>query len=279
MARFIISGLGDEVSPILSEQMDVFEKLGIKYIETRVINGLNVSKLSIEQAKAAKAELESRGFKVSAVSSPIGKTYITEPFDEVLELFKHVVDIAKIFETNYIRIFSFFIPEGEEPEKYRHEVINRLKVMSDIAEQNNITLLHENEKGVYGDSPERLLDLFKAVDSSHLLLTLDAPNFIKAGYEPYPKAFEMLYDYIGYVHLKDSMKDKTIVPFGTGDTHGLEYLRRLNEKDFQCFLALEPHVHEIQGLEESYEKNNIEKSRSSTFELAYRFFMDVYEKI
>jgi sugar phosphate isomerase/epimerase len=279
MARFIISGLGDEVSPILSEQMDVFEKLGIKYIETRVINGLNISKLTTEQAEEAKTELDSRGFKVSAVSSPIGKTYITEPFEEVLELFKHVVHIAKIFETNYIRIFSFFIPESEEPEKYRQEVINRLKIMVSIAEQNNIILLHENDKGIYGDSPKRLLDIFKTVNSNNLLLTLDAPNFIKSGYEAYPKAFEMLYDYIGYVHLKDSMNDKTIVPFGTGDTHGLEYLRRLNEKDFQCFLALEPHVHEIQGLEESYKKNSMEKSRSSTFELAYRSFLDVYEKI
>lgn len=279
MAGFIFSGLGDEISPVLSEQMDTFEKLGIKYIETRVVNGVNVSKLTIDQAKAAKGELDSRGFKVSAVSSPIGKTFITEAFDEELKLFKHVVEVAKIFESNYIRIFSFFIPEGEAPEKYREEVISRLKVMVEIAEENNITLLHENEKGVYGDSPERLLDMFKSINSNNLKLTLDAPNFIKAGYEVYPKAFDMLYDYIGYVHLKDSLNDKTIVPFGTGETHALEYLRRLNDKDFQCFLALEPHVHEIKGLEESYEKHDMEKSRSNSFKLAYKFFIDVYEKI
>lgn len=279
MAKFIISGLGDEVSPILSEQMDVFEKLGIQYIETRIVNGLNVSKLTIEQARSAKAELDNRNFKVSAVSSPIGKTYITEIFDAEIELFKHVVEVARIFETKYIRIFSFFIPDGEEAEKYRQEVIDRLRILADIAEQNNIILLLENDKGVYGDSPERLLDIFKTINSSNILLTLDAPNFIKAGYEAYPNAFDTLYDYIGYVHAKDSMDNKIIVPFGTGDTQALEYLKRLNEKDFEYFLALEPHVHEIQGLEASYEQYNLEVNRSSAFQIAYRFFSDVLEKV
>lgn len=279
MAEFIISGLGDEVSKVLSEQMDTFEKLGIKYIETRGINGLNVSELTTDQAKEAKAEMDKRGFRVSALSSPIGKSKITEPFEEKLELFKHVVEVAKIFEAKYIRIFSFFIPEGEKPEDYRKEVMKRIRTLLDIAIENDLTLLVENERGVYGDSPERLLDIFKTMGSPSILMILDGPNFIKAGYEPYPKAFNMLYDYIGYVHIKDSLKDKTIVPFGKGDTHALEYLKRLKNKNGSCFLTMEPHVHEIKGFEEYYEKRGMEKNRAAAFQLAYESFVEILKQL
>lgn len=279
MAEFVISGLGDEVSKILSEQLDTFKQLGIDYIETRVIDGLNVSELTIEQAEAAKAEIDKKGMKVSAVSSPIGKSSITEPFEEKLELFRHVLEVAKIFGTNFIRVFSFYIPGNADAGIFRPEVMSRLKTMVKLAEQKDITLLVENDIGVYGDSPGRLLDLFQTIGSSNMRLTFDGPNFIKAGYEAYPEAFDMLYDYIGYVHIKDSLSNKTIVPFGKGDTCALEYLKRLNKKDYKYFLALEPHVHEIEGLESCYEKHGLEKSRSSAFQLAYKFFEDILARV
>lgn len=93
---------------------------------------------------------------------------ITDDFEPHLDLFKHTVEIAKILNVNYIRIFSFFIPEGEDPLKYRDEVIKRMKQFVEIAEEAGIILLHENEKDIYGDTPERCLDLFKTINSENL---------------------------------------------------------------------------------------------------------------
>ncbi len=58
-------------------------------------------------------------------------------------------------ECKYIRMFSFFIPHGEEPLRYRDEVIRRWKSFIKAAEGSGVVLLHENESGIYGDIPEK----------------------------------------------------------------------------------------------------------------------------
>ena len=96
---FTYSGFADEIDKNIDIQMNVFDEMGIKFIETRGINGTNVSSLTLDQAKTVKKEFDRRGFKVSALGSPIGKIQITDPFDEEIERFKHTLEIAKIFET------------------------------------------------------------------------------------------------------------------------------------------------------------------------------------
>ncbi len=51
-------------------------------------------------------------------------------------------------ETPYIRIFSFFIPNGEDPEQYQHKVFERVGKMVDYAVKHKVVLLHENEKDI-----------------------------------------------------------------------------------------------------------------------------------
>ena len=58
-------------------------------------------------------------------------------------------------------MFSFFMPEGEEPDKFRDEVMRRTDRMVEYAAGRNVVLLHENEKGIYGDNAARCLDLMK----------------------------------------------------------------------------------------------------------------------
>ena len=60
-----------------------------------------------EEAKALKERLDANGIAISAVGSPIGKISITDPFEPHLETLRHVIKLAKIWETNYIRMFSF----------------------------------------------------------------------------------------------------------------------------------------------------------------------------
>lgn len=70
-------------------------------------------------------------------------------------------------ETPYIRMFSFFIPAGETPETYRDEVFERLQKFVDYAKQENVILLHENEKEIYGDNAKRCLEIMKEFYGEH----------------------------------------------------------------------------------------------------------------
>lgn len=246
--KFVLSGFADEIDADLNVQMDFLDQLGIKYIEMRGVNGKNLTDYTLEEVKEIKKQLDSRGFSLSAVGSPIGKIGINDDFEPHLEKFRHTLRIAEIMDTKYIRMFSFFIPKGEDPAQYRDEVLNRWRAFLKAAEGTGITLLHENEKDIYGDTPERCLDLVESLNSKSLRLTFDPANFVQCDVEVYPKAFEMLKDHIEYMHIKDALYDgHQVVPSGQGDGKVKEVLDGLKEMGYQGFLSLEPHLGNFVG--------------------------------
>lgn len=125
MSKFVLSAFADEIDPMLATQMDVLDRYGIKYIEIRGVNGKSLVQYSLGEVKEFKKQLDARGFGISAIGSPIGKIKITDDLAPHLELFKHTVQIAEILETQYIRMFSFYMPEDESPDLYRAEVMDR----------------------------------------------------------------------------------------------------------------------------------------------------------
>lgn len=266
MSKFILTAFADEICDGLDGQMDVLDRHGIQYIEFRGADGKGIASYTIAEAEASRKRMEARGFKVSALGSPVGKSYIDEEFAPQLEQFRHVVELAKAFGTQYIRIFSFFIPEGDNPAIWRDEVMKRLKAMADYAEQQGVVLLHENEKQIYGDTAVRCRDIFDTVVSPALLATYDPSNFVQCGVQNYPHAFKLLRDKIRYVHMKDSVYTNGINeadagfdihvvsdahrPVGLGDGNCREILNDLWIEGYEGFLSIEPHLvnnHDIPG--------------------------------
>ncbi len=246
--KFVLSGFADEIDADLNVQMDVLDQLEIKYIEMRGVNGKNLTDYTLEEVKEFKKQLDERGFRLSAVGSPIGKIGINDDFAPHLEKFRHTLKIAEIMDTKYIRMFSFFIPKGEDPAQYRDEVLNRWRAFLEAAEGTGITLLHENEKDIYGDTPERCLDLVESLNNESFRLTFDPANFVQCDIEVYPKSFEMLKDHIEYMHIKDAKFDgHQVVPSGQGDGKIKEVLDALKEMGYQGFLSLEPHLGNFVG--------------------------------
>lgn len=80
MSNFILSAFADEIDENLKIQMDVLEEFGISHIEMRGVNGRNLTQHSIDEVKEIKRQLDDRGFRISAIGSPIGKIKITDPF-------------------------------------------------------------------------------------------------------------------------------------------------------------------------------------------------------
>lgn len=243
MSRFVLSAFGDEIASDLQTQMDILEKHSINYIEMRKVNGKGVEQHALAEIKTIKKQMDARGFKVSAIGSPIGKIKITDDFGPHLELFRHVIEIGKILETNYIRMFSFFIPEGENPVKYRDEVMRRWESFIQMAAGSGLVLLHENEKGIYGDTPERCLDLLQTMDCSYFKAIFDPANFVQCDAETYPKGYTLLKEYLVYLHIKDALySNHRVVPAGRGDGKVKEILTALDHQGFEGFLSLEPHL-------------------------------------
>ena len=251
MSEFVLSAFADEIDMDLQTQMDVLKRHDINHIEMRGVNGKCVVEYSLKEIEKIKKQLDKRGFKISAIGSPLGKINITDDFKPHLELFQHTLKIADILETNYIRMFSFFIPEGEEPDSYRDQVMNRWSQFIEEAAGTGITLLHENEKEIYGDTAQRCLDLLETMECDYFKAIFDPANFVQCGVTTYPDAYNLLKEHIEYMHIKDALySDKSVVPSGQGDGKIKEILTDLDEKGFEGFLSLEPHLGSFAGLGE-----------------------------
>ena len=66
----IISAFADEIAPDLPTQMDVCAANGVRCIDVRAIDGVNVSGMTADQAAAYNERLEARGFVTSRLGDP-----------------------------------------------------------------------------------------------------------------------------------------------------------------------------------------------------------------
>lgn len=248
MAKFVLSAFADEASPLLDEQLHALREEGIDRIELRGVDGKNVSALTLDEASAVKAKLDAAGVSLSALGSPYGKASLADPFDEHLALFRHGLALCRVLDCKRIRMFSFYPAPGVSAEDSRDEVLRRLGIMLDEADAAGIRLVHENEKGIYGDDTQRNADLLD-VFGERLGFVFDPANFIQCGVQPL-EAYERLHERITYMHIKDAlMAGGAVVRAGHGDGHVAELLRRLNgERADEVILTVEPHLTVFDGL-------------------------------
>lgn len=276
-----LSGFADEIHGNLEKQIEVLKKLDIHHVEMRGVNGKGLVEYPISEVKEIKRQLEGEGIRLSSVGSPIGKIMITGEFAPHMELYKHTVEIAHVMETPNIRMFSFFMPQDESYAPYRGKVMDQLGQMADYAKSNHVTLLHENEKDIYGDMADRCLEIMKEFYGEHFKAVFDFANFVQCRQNTL-EAFEMLKPYIAYIHVKDALwSDASVVPAGMGDGHVEEILGMLKAGGYQGFLSLEPHLSDFTGFE-ALEKNAAEKKKMSgeeAFTMAYEALKKILKNL
>lgn len=276
-----ISGFADEIDMDLSKQIAVLKKLDISYVEMRGVNGKGLVEYSLEEVKEIKRQLSDAGIRLSSVGSPIGKIKITDDFLPHMELYKHTVEIAHEMEAPYIRMFSFFMPQDENYAPYRGKVLSQVGQFVDYAKTSQITLLHENEKDIYGDMADRCLELMKEFYGDHFKAVFDFANFVQCKQDTL-SAYEMLKPYIAYIHIKDALwSDASVVPAGHGDGNVKEILKMLKDSGYQGFLSLEPHLADFAGFS-ALEQNAGEKKKLSgeeAFTMAHDALMKILGSI
>jgi sugar phosphate isomerase/epimerase len=238
-----LSGFADEISPDPHEQLAVLAQESITHLELRSAWSANVADFTGVQLGAFRLAIRAAGVRVSAIGSPIGKIPIGAPFAPELERMRRVADIAGDLGTALVRVFSFYIPAGEPPDRYRAQVIDQMGALARVAEERGVILAHENEKEIYGDVPARCADLITAVDSPALKATFDNANFVQCGVRPFTDAYPLLRPHLVYLQVKDARADTgEVTPAGEGDGQLRETLQALRDSGFDGFMSLEPHL-------------------------------------
>ena len=240
--RLILSAFADEYADGLKEQCEALNKFGIEYIELRGVNGKNVSTLTESEVKETKRILDDYEIRVSSIGSPLGKIDIKGDLNGHYETAKR----ANILGAKNVRIFSFYSKETPF-DKCKGEIYDGIEKLVDLSDGTGLTLCHENEALIYGESPEKCLEIVEYF-GGRMRCVFDMGNFVLDGYDPMA-AYKLLSDYIEYFHIKDAFYSGEIVPAGKGEAKIKEILDdyKVNGgKD--TFITLEPHLQTFSGL-------------------------------
>ena len=194
MIKVNLSAFSDEAASSIDGQINAMQVNGISFTELRSIGGKNVSEFTINECKEYLKEFTDNGIKVFAIGSPLGKVDIDTDFNKYLDLVKKVCEIANVFGTDKIRMFSFFKAYDK-----KEKVFEYLNKMVDVGNAYGVKMCHENEKEVYGDLAERVLEIMDNVKG--LKFVYDPANYIQMN-EPADKTLNLF-------HKKVPEKDDT----------------------------------------------------------------------
>lgn len=238
-----LSAFADEISPKLEDQAAVLKACGLTRLDLRGFDNTNVMKLSDEQVKHAVGFFRKEGLSVACIGSPIGKAQITDVFDLQIGQMRRALELAKTFGAKAIRVFSFYLPKGDDPKKWRKDVLSRMEQLAKMAQGSGATVVLENEEGLYGDTIDRCVDVIEHVKAPHLKLAFDPCNLVIIGPRPFTDSFAQARKHLGYVHVKDWVRArKEMVPAGQGDAEWPAILKGLVDAKYDGVVALEPHL-------------------------------------
>ncbi|MHC4557303.1 MAG: sugar phosphate isomerase/epimerase family protein [Planctomycetota bacterium] len=241
-----LSAFADEVTDDFLEQVKYLAGEGVGHIEPRFVNKKNIMDLTKSELDEAKKMIQDHGLKVSAIGSPIGKVKLDEPFEPHLDKFKHAVDLAVFFETLYIRMFSYYAPEGKNIDDYREQVMERMAAKVDVLTDVDVTMVHENEAKIYGHNAEQCVDIVKTIDSPKLRLVYDPANFVwgEKITDNVESCWPVMKPYVVHIHIKDwklGAQDVGSIP-GEGDGQIKELLAELAALNYDGCMTMEPHL-------------------------------------
>ena len=239
-----IYAFADEASANIDEQIKAMKENKLDGLEIRNVDGVNIAEISDSKAKEVRKKLDNACLRVWTIGSPIGKIDIEkDDFALHTEKFKRTLELADILGAENIRLFSFFTP-AENRGSYKDKVIERLSAFCEIAKGSGITLCHENEKGIYGDTPERCLEIYKALPEMKAIF--DPANYVQCEVDTL-KAWEMIKPYVKYLHIKDALANGSVVPAGMGDGN-IKYILDEFKKLGGESVTVEPHLTVFAGL-------------------------------
>ena len=264
MGNYRLCAFADEASPMIEGQINALKRNGIRLLEIRGVDGVNIADITVKKARETRERLEACGIGVWSLGSPYGKISIKDSFGPHLDKFLRGLELCDALGCGRIRLFSFYV-DGDRSDGVFDEVCGRLGRFLEEADKAGIVLCHENEKGIFGEKADECLKLHKALPG--IRAVFDPANFIQAG-EDTLRAMDLLKPYVDYMHIKDALSGSgEIVPAGKGDGHIPELLNTCKSG----VLTVEPHLRVFPGLEK-LEKSRERSSVGNAFSTADEAF-------
>ncbi|KDN22617.1 sugar phosphate isomerase/epimerase family protein [Amycolatopsis rifamycinica] len=240
-----LAGIGDEAAPDLDGQLAAVRTLGWQAVELRTVDGHAVADLDRPGRDRLVRAVHAAELRVVCLDSRIGgwAGTITEPLDRDTEELTALIGLSAELGTRFVRIMSY--PNAGLPAaEWRSAVVDRIRVLADLAAAAGITLLHENCAGWAATSAERSLELLDAVGSPALRLLFDVGNGVAHGYDA-PSMLAELVPFVAHVHVKDAVGEGAGTTYtlpGDGKAGVAECLRLLRAGGYAGALSIEPHL-------------------------------------
>ncbi len=240
-----LAAFADEIDPSIDVQIKHLKLNGVGHIELRMVNKINVLDFTPELRNDIRTKTKDSGIGINCIGSPIGKVAIDKPWSEHFDRFKIAVDAATFFGAPMIRVFSYYPPGGEgkgDVLPFKDEIVDRFRKKVEYIKDLPITIVHENEKGIFGEKGQQCVELMQAVNSPKLRSAFDFANFVQAKEKPLNN-WPGLKPYSTHIHIKDAvMTDGHVVPAGQGDGDVEAIVVDACNSGYSGFLTLEPHL-------------------------------------
>lgn len=294
------SGFADEAADSIEKQIEVTKELGWKYIESRNIDGTNITDISEQKFEEVYNKLNESGIEINCFGSAVanwGKDpRAEESYQQSREELKRAIPRMQELGTKMIRGMSFGIPQDLEARNpaLDKKIIKNLKELTAICEEAGITYVHENCMNYFSQSYEDMDRLLEEIKSPNFKIVFDTGNPLmadnKIGKPPYQKqtsweAYQHLKDRIAYVHIKDGVFLKEtdgIFPEmdykypGEGNGEVKKIVKDLLKNGYEGGFSIEPHM----GAVYHNDQNNSEAEAKYNTYLEYgRRFMKLVAEI
>jgi UDP-N-acetyl-2-amino-2-deoxyglucuronate dehydrogenase len=256
--NFIITTINDEVSSDFKKAVSFLKNEKISHLEVRTINNKNLINYSFREIREFSNVLKKNNIKVSAFASPLFKwypnnkkvsaekvdTFNFSPYLSIKEKKKYIekaFEVAKILNTNYIRIFSTL---KNNSKNYNFLKDPLLQFTLEKAKEKNIVLLLENEPPCYINKMKDIELVVKKINSENFGIWLDVANFYKINEQVFLEDIKRLKSKIKYIHLKDFDANQNYTIFGEGIINYKRIISDIKEifEDKNIFLSIETHV-------------------------------------
>ena len=257
--RIAISGTEYPYRP-LTELLDVATHLDVRGLELWIPHNF-----AFQDLASVEGQLSDRGFHAAVIST---WTQLNLPGDvKPRQLLIHQsIEAANVLGARSVNTYF-----GAHPTRTAKESIRAYREyimpLVEFAEKNGVYITLENEFEVTGRdvtrTAEGVCSVIEAVNSPFFRVNFDPCNFYFAGEEPYPYAYALLKDHIGYIHLKDGVKyhpdlypdpgegflwkdlsgEYVCCTIGAGAINYESLILEIARSHYDGYLALEPHVH------------------------------------
>ncbi|MBN1836780.1 MAG: sugar phosphate isomerase/epimerase [Spirochaetales bacterium] len=245
----IITGIADEGSPDLEDQIRIHRVLGWDTLELRLIGNVNVCELQEEEFERAAERLEEERMGVVCFASPLANWArpVTSDFRRDVEDLLRSAPRMRRLQTRYLRIMSY-PNDGLSEQEWRREAVRRVRELARIAEGEDVVLLHENCSGWGGVSPANQRSLLEEISSPHFQICFDTGNPVGEGHRPEDtwEFYTSARPYIRHIHIKDCHRGpsgEVVYTYpGEGDSMVREILKDAVDSGYDGAFSIEPHI-------------------------------------